>query len=311
MKRRTTILLLWAFVSMSCIGIWLVWPFVLVGSAPRELDEISMAMWARPSGRAWYLDNLARQPRVMEQGRLLNWCLGVNGAAGRAGKASTLLAASDLVSMEPGDDLTKVLALAVGRDVDFRQYGDPHIAWAFVRVGFWDMATFEETSEPQNFFTEKYIGWIARLDEESRISAVMSSDIDTMTAIVGDVRGDSAFHSTVFDPYDAIHKLKRSVITILEDALTHSRDRKAILKQWCDRYRRSVAMHWLALDLILLSNQHFPAHSSGTLKRFRTLTPVEADWDLFENKVIEQIDQILGQAGRAPKDKSPDGKTTK
>lgn len=302
MKRRTTILLLWAFLPMSCIVIWLVWPFVLVGSERRGLDEVSTAMWARPSGRAWYLSNLVRHPRVMEQGRLLNWCLGVNGARSD-GQASTPLAAGDLVSMKPGDDLTKVLALAVGQKADPSQYGLSHLAWALLRVGFWDMATLEETSDQQDFFTKKYIELIARLDEESRIAAVMSFDIDAMTAIVGDVRGDSVFLSTVFDPYDAIRELKHCVITILRDDLSHSRDRNATLKQWCDQYRRSVAMHWLALDLILVSNQQNPAYSSGTLTRLRTLTSVAADWDFFEKKVIVQIDEILDNTRAAPRDK--------
>jgi len=301
MKRRTTILLLWACLPMSCIGIWFAWPFVLVGSAPRELDEVSMAMWARPSGRAWYLDNLARQPRVMEQGRLLNWCLGVNGARSN-GKASTPLAASDLVSMEPGDDLTKLLALAVGRDVDPNHYGDSHVAWALVRVGFWDMAMYEHQQNPQFFLTKKYIGWITRLDEKSRISAVMSFDIDAMTAIKGEVMGDYAI-SGFLDPYDPIYGLRDSVIKILKDTLVHSPDREATLKQWCVRYRRSVAMHWLALDLILVSNQQNPAYSSGTLTRLRTLTSVAADWDFFEKKVIVQIDEILDNTRGAPRDK--------
>ncbi len=287
MKRRISILLLCTLLLMSCIGFWVVWPIVLVGSAPRELDEISTAMWTRPSGRAWYLDNLARQPRVMEQGRLLNWCLGVNGAPTHWRKPpSNLLVPGDLVSMKPGDDLTRVLALAVGREVDPSQYGDSHFAWAFVRVGFWDMATDQHQYNPQRFFVQKYIGWIARLDEESRISAVMFSDIDAMTAIVSDVRGDSAFLSTTLDPYDIIYGLSNSVVTILKDALAHSSDRKITLKQWCDRYRRSVAMHWLAHDYI---NSTRFLYDTPMLERFRTLTAVDADWDFFEKTVIDEI----------------------
>ena len=295
MTRRTT-LLLWAMLPMSCIGIWLLWPFVLAGSAPRDLDEITIAIWGRPSGRAWYLGNLERQARVMKQGRLLNWCLGVNGARS-AGKASAPLLAGDLVSMEQGNELTMALALAVGNDVDPSQYGVPHVAWALVRIGFWDMATPESQVDPQFFFTKKYLGWIARLDEESRISVVMAPDIDAMAAIVSDVTGDSAFAGTIFDPYDGIYALKLGVVSMLKTSLSHTGDRKAALKQWCNRYRRSVAMHWLAVSLIKRSSQYFSAQSAGTIERFRKLKSVAADWDLLENDVIGQIDQLLIDAG--------------
>ena len=164
----------------------------------------------------------------MKQGRLLNWCLGVNGARS-AGKASAPLLAGDLVSMEQGNELTMALALAVGNDVDPSQYGVPHVAWALVRIGFWDMATPESQVDPQFFFTKKYLGWIARLDEESRISVVMAPDIDAMAAIVSDVTGDSAFAGTIFDPYDGIYALKLGVVSMLKTSLSHTGDRKAAL----------------------------------------------------------------------------------
>jgi len=291
MTRRTT-LLLWAMLPMSYIGIWLSWPFVRAGSAPRDLDGITMAIWERPFGRACYLSNLARQARVMKQGRLLNWCLGVNGARS-FGKASAPLVDGDLVSMEQDNEVTKALALAVGRDVDPSQYGVSHFAWALPRIGYWDMATVERNVDRQFFFTKKYLGWIARLDEESRIKVVMAPDIDAMAAIVSDVTGDSVFDGIVFDAYDVIYDLKENVVSMLMAVLAHAGDRKAVLKQWCDRYRRSVAMHWLAVHLINRSSQYFPAHSAGTTERFRKLNPTAADWDLLEKSVIEQIDQIL------------------
>jgi hypothetical protein len=261
---------------------WVTYPFVLAGSKPRPLDAISTAMWTRPGGRRWFLRNLARQADAIEQGRLLNWCLGVNGAAG-VGAASAKPTARDIDGAGSDDatrDIRLAIALALDRSPEIGAYDQRHLRWALPRCPYWDGATTSPTGAPKQWFVRRYAHLIDGFPTERKIDcllAITREDVEPIAIGAGRLGG---LESVSRD----LESVTNWAAFALQGALRDADEPAARLKEWMTSRRESIVLPILLREVVFhggirLEPATSPRDYTDLVRRLTQLQPTEADWD--------------------------------
>lgn len=244
MNKKRVVVLGGLTLVASGVTLWIIWPLMFWSSpdAPLELGARSMSALRRPLiGSGWYVNNLARQKDIKEQGRLIAYGVGLNQFSDREPK----LHFSDIFGLNRGDGMAEALTLLWSI-----KHGDKaplasisNVRWGMPRVAYWDACNeFHALS-----IRSVYESAIESQSDDLRERLLLAVTIDDFMKVFsanGPIGGiDSEFHHRSY----LAHWMHAQLINIL-------RAKPGISETWAtwlSECPRSLAIQFTVASLIL------------------------------------------------------------